>query len=143
MAACLISLWLVGWPRSRMAAGCLHDCMPQHVAFVSELACVSALLPPPMPPPQGRRTIPLLRFQKVFYIPINDLKKNLRFLVITVLHHPLRASGLCPCLISCMLSAFLSANCRNKYSLPSPSYMPRQASYPLARNPICLSHSHR
>ena len=59
--------------------------------------------------PLGQASYPLARI--LFFLT----KKELRFLVITVLHHLLKASGLCPCLNYCMLFAFLSANSRNTY----------------------------
>ena len=37
----------------------------------------------------------MLGFLYVFHIPINDLKKKLKFRVITVLHHPPRVGGIC------------------------------------------------
>ena len=45
-------------------------------------------------------------------IPINELKKQLRFLVITVLLRPGGAGELSPCMNSCMLFALVSMNCR-------------------------------
>ena len=125
--------------------------------------------------------MPLLEFLYAFCILINEVRKMIRFLNITVRHAPLgQASyplaGIPICflhipideltkkaMVSChyrptpppegqrampllqFLYAFciLSTICRKHKILPSPSYMPRQASYPLARIPVCLSHSHR
>ena len=89
----------------------------------------------------------MLGFLYVFHIPIHEVTKKLRFLAITVLHPPLRASELSP------LQGFLCVFFHNpideltkNYSfLPLPSYTPPlgQAGYPLDSIPICFSHSHR
>ena len=109
--ASLLAAWLAkvsdGWP-----AACLTACHLMSPSSRSRHACLPSS--PYYAAALGQANYPLARIPTCFHSAINDSKKKLRFLVITVLHLPLRASGLSPGLNSCMLFGFLSVNPRKK-----------------------------
>ena len=82
-------------------------------------------------PSWGRRPIPLLGFLYVFHIPINELKKQLRFLAITALHSPPGQAGYL--LLEFLDDAFCMTAC-----FPKPSMF--LCCLPLlARLPACMT----